>query len=129
MGIPIMKNPYAPAFWCVCFALVLLSAAYFYGVMLAHRIDTAMVFLDSACLVIGTLSIGVVAWASYQNQKVKKKLLEQGKTRVAIWDTKVALRRVETVFDRYFWGSYWQPGRTFQEVMGDLTGTPLEKSL
>jgi len=43
-----------------------------------------MVFLDSACLVIGTLSIGVVAWASYQNQKVKKKLLEQGKTRVAI---------------------------------------------
>ena len=129
MGIPIMKNPYAPAFWCVCFALVLLSAAYFYGVMLAHQIDKAMVFLDSACLVIGTLSIGVVAWASYQNQRVKKKLLEQGKTRVAIWDTKVALRRVETVFDRYFWGSYWQPGRTFQEVMGELTGTPLEKSL
>ncbi len=124
-----MKNPYAPAFWCVCFALVLLSAAYFYGVMLAHQIDKAMVFLDSACLVIGTLSIGVVAWASYQNQRVKKKLLEQGKTRVAIWDTKVALRRVETVFDRYFWGSYWQPGRTFQEVMGELTGTPLEKSL
>lgn len=59
----------------------------------------------------------------------EEKLLEQGKTRVAIWDTKVALRRVETVFDRYFWGSYWQPGRTFQEVMGDLTGTPLEKSL
>ena len=129
MGIPIMKNPYAPAFWCVCFALVLLSAAYFYGVMLAHQIDKAMVFLDSACLVIGTLSIGLVAWASYQNQRVKKKLLEQGKTRVAIWDTKVALRRVETVFDRYFWGSYWQPGRTFQEVMGELTGTPLEKSL
>jgi len=124
-----MKNPYAPAFWCVLFALVLLSAAYFYGVMLAHQLDKAMVFLDSACLVIGTLSIGVVAWASYQNQRVKKKLLEQGKTRVAIWDTKVALRRVETVFDRYFWGSYWQPGRTFQEVMGDLTGTPLEKSL
>ena len=71
----------------------------------------------------------MVAWASYQNQRVKKKLLEQGKTRVAIWDTKVALRRVETVFDRYFWGSYWQPGRTFAEVMGELTGTPLEKSL
>ena len=118
-----------PAFWCVVFALVLLSAAYFYGVMLAHQIDKAMVFLDSACLVIGTLSIGVVAWASYQNQRVKRRLLEQGKTRVAIWDTKVALRRVETVFDRYFWGSYWQPGRTFQEVMGELTGTPLEKSL
>ena len=81
MGIPIMKNPYAPAFWCVFFALVLLSATYFYGVMLAHQIDKAMVFLDSACLVIGTLSIGVVAWASYQNLRVKKKLLEQGKTR------------------------------------------------
>lgn len=124
-----MKNPYAPAFWCVFCALVLLSATYFYGVMLAHQIDKAMVFLDSACAVIGTLSIGVVAWASYQNQRVKRRLLEQGKTRVVIWDTKVALRRVETVFDRYFWGSYWQPGRTFQEVMGELTGTPLEKSL
>jgi len=108
-----MKNPYAPAFWCVCFALVLLSAAYFYGVMLAHRIDTAMVFLDSACLVIGTLSIGVVAWASYQNQKVKKKLLEQGKTRVAIWDTKVALRRVETGVRTAISGAaIGQPGRT-----------------
>jgi len=71
----------------------------------------------------------VVAWASLQGQRIKKKQLEQGKTLVQIWDTKVALRRVETVFDRYFWGSYWQPGRTFQEVMGELTGTPLEKSL
>ena len=124
-----MKNPYAPGFWCAIAALVLLSATYFYGVMLAHQLDQAMVFLDSACLVIGTLSIGVVAWASYQNQRVKKKLLEQGKTRVAIWDTKVALRRVETVFDRYFWGSYWHSGRTFEEVMGELKGTPLEQSL
>ncbi len=78
-----MKNPYAPGFWCVFFALVLLSATYFYGVMLAHQIDKAMVFLDSACLVIGTLSIGVVAWASIQNQRVKRKQLEQGKTLVA----------------------------------------------
>ncbi len=124
-----MKNPYAPAFWCVFFALVLLSATYFYGIMLAHQIDKAMVFLDSASALIAVLSIGVVAWASYQGQRIKRRLLEQGKTRVAIWDTKVALRRVETVFDRYFWGSYWQPGRTFQEVMGELTGTPLEKSL
>jgi hypothetical protein len=46
---------------------------------------------------------------------------------VLIWDTKVALRRVETVFDRYFWGSYWQPGRTFAEVMGELTGTRWKK--
>jgi hypothetical protein len=124
-----MKNPYAPAFWCVFFALVLLSATYFYGIMLAHQIDKAMVFLDSASALIAVLSIGVVAWTSWQGQRIKRRLLDQGKTRVAIWDTKVALRRVETVFDRYFWGSYWQPGRTFQEVMGELTGTPLEKSL
>ena len=124
-----MKNPYALGFWCALAALVLLSATYFYGIMLAHQIDKAMVFLDSAAALIAVMAIVVVAWASVQGQKVKKRQLEQGKTRVLIWDTKVALRRVETVFDRYFWGSYWQPGRTFQEVMGELTGTPLEKSL
>ncbi|OLF56383.1 NADH:ubiquinone oxidoreductase subunit N [Pseudomonas chlororaphis] len=124
-----MKNPYALGFWCAIVALVLLSATYFYGVMLAHQIDKAMVFLDSATALVAVTAIVFVAWASFQTQKIKKKQLEQGKTLVAIWDTKVALRRVETVFDRYFWGSYWQPGRTFQEVMGELTGTPLEKSL
>ncbi|MGE7955756.1 NADH:ubiquinone oxidoreductase subunit N [Pseudomonas sp. NPDC089530] len=124
-----MKNPYALGFWCATVALVLLSATYFYGVMLAHQIDKAMIFLDSASALIAVIAIVFVAWASYQTQKIKKRQLEQGKTLVAIWDTKVALRRVETVFDRYFWGSYWQPGRTFQEVMGELTGTPLEKSL
>ena len=129
MGTLIMKNPYAPGFWCAIAALVLLSATYFYGVMLAHQLDQAMVFLDSAAALIAVMAIVVVAWASLQGQRIKKRQLEQGKTLVLIWDTKVALRRVETVFDRYFWGSYWQPGRTFQEVMGDLTGTPLEKSL
>ena len=124
-----MKNPYALGFWCALVALVLLSATYFYGIMLAHQIDKAMVFLDSATALIAVMAIVVVAWASIQVQRVKKRQLEQGKTLVLIWDTKVALRRVETVFDRYFWGSYWQPGRTFQEVMGELTGTPLEKSL
>ena len=124
-----MKNPYVPGFWCAVVALVLLSATYFYGVMLAHQIDKALVFLDSASALIAVMSIVVVAWASYQMQQVKKRQLLQSKTLVLIWDTKVALRRVETVFDRYFWGSYWQPGRTFQEVMGELTGTPLEKSL
>ncbi|NWA04962.1 NADH:ubiquinone oxidoreductase subunit N [Pseudomonas gingeri] len=124
-----MKNPYAPGFWCAVVALVLLSATYFYGVMLAHQIDKALVFLDSASALIAVMSIVVVAWASYQSQQVKKRQLSQSKTLVLVWDTKVALRRVETVFDRYFWGSYWQPGRTFQEVMGELTGTPLEKSL
>jgi len=124
-----MKNPYALGFWCALVALMLLSATYFYGIMLAHQIDKAMVFLDSAVALIAVMAIVVVAWASVQVQRVKKRQLEQGKTRVLIWDTKVALRRVETVFDRYFWGSYWQPGRTFAEVMGELTGTPLEKSL
>jgi len=124
-----MKNPYAPGFWCAIAALVLLSATYFYGIMLAHQIDKALVFLDSATALIAVMAIVVVAWASVQGQRVKKRQFEQGKTLVVIWDTKVALRRVETVFDQYFWGSYWQPGRTFQEVMGELTGTPLEKSL
>jgi len=124
-----MKNPYALGFWCALIALVLLSATYFYGIMLAHQIDKAMVFLDSAVALIAVMAIVVVAWASVQVQRVKKRQLEQGKVLVLIWDTKVALRRVETVFDRYFWGSYWQPGRTFAEVMGELTGTPLEKSL
>ncbi|MHA3735960.1 NADH:ubiquinone oxidoreductase subunit N [Pseudomonas sp. Eth.TT006] len=124
-----MKNPYALGFWCALVALVLLSATYFYGIMLAHQIDKAMVFLDSVTALIAVMAIVVVAWASIQVQRVKKRQLEQGRTLVLIWDTKVALRRVETVFDRYFWGSYWQPGRTFAEVMGELTGTPLEKSL
>jgi hypothetical protein len=105
---------------------VLLSATYFYGIMLAHQIDKAMVFLDSATALIAVMAIVVVAWASVQVQQETP--VEQGKTLVLIWDTKVALRRVETVFDRYFWGSYWQPGRTFAEVMGELTGTPLEKA-
>jgi len=124
-----MKNPYALGFWCALVALVLLSATYFYGIMLAHQIDTAMIFLDSAVALIAVMAIVVVAWTSIQLQRVKKRQLERGKMLVLIWDTKVALRRVETVFDRYFWGSYWQPGRTFAEVMGELTGTPLEKSL
>jgi hypothetical protein len=66
-----MKNPYALGFWCALVALVLLSATYFYGVMLAHQIDKAMVFLDSATA-IAVMAIVVVAWASVQVQRVKK---------------------------------------------------------
>ena len=106
-----------------------LSATYFYGIMLAHQIDKAMVFLDSTVALIAVMAIVVVASALVQSQRLKKRQLEQSKTLLLIWDTKVALRKVETVFDRYFWGSYWQPGQTFAEVMGELTGTPLEKSL
>lgn len=129
MGILIMKNPYAPGFWCAVVAVVLLSATYFYGIMLAHQIDTALFFLDSASALIAVLAIAVVAWALLQTRQIKKRQVEAGQTRVLIWDTKIALRRVETVFDRYFWGSYWQPGRTFEAFMGELTGTPLETSL
>jgi len=110
-----MKNPYALGFWCALVALVLLSATYFYGIMLAHQIDKAMVFLDSATALIAVMAIVVVAWSLVQVQRLKKRQLEQSKTLLLIWDTKVALRKVETVFDRYFWGSYWQPGRTFAE--------------
>ena len=124
-----MKNPYAPGFWCAVVAVVLLSATYFYGIMLAHQIDTALFFLDSASALIAVLAIAVVAWALLQTRQIKKRQVEAGQTRVLIWDTKIALRRVETVFERYFWGSYWQPGRTFEAFMGELTGTPLEKSL
>ena len=124
-----MKNPYAPGFWCAVVAVVLLSATYFYGIMLAHQIDTALFFLDSASALIAVLAIAVVAWALLQTRQIKKRQVEAGQTRVLIWDTKIALRRVEIVFDRYFWGSYWQPGRTFEAFMGELTGTPLEKSL
>lgn len=124
-----MKNPYAPGFWCAVVAVVLLSATYFYGIMLAHQIDTALFFLDSASALIAVLAIAVVAWALLQTRQIKKRQVEAGQTRVLIWDTKIALRRVETVFDRSFWGSYWQPGRTFEAFMGELTGTPLEKSL
>lgn len=59
-----MKNPYAPGFWCAIAALVLLSATYFYGVMLAHQIDKALIFLDSAAALIAVMAIVVVAWAS-----------------------------------------------------------------
>ncbi|WP_047274776.1 hypothetical protein [Pseudomonas lundensis] len=124
-----MKNPYAPGFWCAVVAVVVLSATYFYGIMLAHQIDTALFFLDSASALIAVLAIAVVAWALLQTRQIRKRQVEAGQTRVLIWDTKIALRRVETVFDRYFWGSYWQPGRTFEAFMGELTGTPLEKSL
>ncbi len=67
-----MKNPYAPGFWCAIAALVLLSATYFYGIMLAHQIDKALVFLDSASALIAVMAIVVVAWASVQGQRIKK---------------------------------------------------------
>lgn len=67
-----MKNPYAPGFWCAIAALVLLSATYFYGIMLAHQIDTALIFLDSAAALIAVMAIVVVAVASVQGQRIKK---------------------------------------------------------
>ncbi|MDU9394633.1 NADH:ubiquinone oxidoreductase subunit N [Pseudomonas japonica] len=124
-----MKDPYAVGFWAAVTALGLLTAGYFYGVREVHQLDQARQFLYGAAGLIAALALSALAWIRWQLLKVRRRQLEQGRTLVAIWNTKVALRRVETVFDRYFWGSYWQPGRTFQEVMGELEGTPLERSL
>ncbi len=124
-----MKDPYAPGFWCAVTALVLLTAGYFYGIRQVYELAQAELFLFGAAAVIAAMALTSLAWTSWQQLKTRKRQLAQGRTLVAIWNTKVALRRVETVFDRYFWGSYWQPGRTFQEVMGELEGTPLEQSL
>lgn len=124
-----MKDPYAPGFWAAVTALGLLTTGYFYGVRQLYQLVEAMHFMYAAAALIAALALSALAWSSWQQLKVRKRQLEQGRTLVAIWNTKVALRRVETVFDRYFWGSYWQPGRTFQEVMGELEGTPLEQSL
>ncbi|WP_422422849.1 NADH:ubiquinone oxidoreductase subunit N [Pseudomonas sp. GZD-222] len=124
-----MKDPYAVGFWCSVTALGLLTVGYFYGIKQTHQLHQALVFLYAAGGVIGALALTALAWIAWQQLRVSKRQLAQGRTLVAIWNTKVALRRVETVFDRYFWGSYWQPGRTFQEVMGELEGTPLEQSL
>ncbi len=124
-----MKDPYAPGFWCAVTALILLTAGYFYGIRDAYELAEAELFLFGAAAVIAAMALTSLAWTSWQQLKTRKRQLAQGRTLVAIWNTKVALRRVETVFVRYFWGSYWQPGRTFQEVMGELEGTPLEQSL
>ena len=124
-----MKDPYAPGFWCATGALVLLTATYLYTMVQGHQLAQALVLLDSALAFIGVGALFVLAWCAWQNVQIKKRQETQGHTLVLIWDTKVALRKVETVFDRYFWGSYWQPGRTFAEVMGDLSGTPLDKAV
>jgi hypothetical protein len=66
----------------VLFALVLLSATYFYGIMLAHQLDKALVFLDSASALIAVLAIAVVAWAFLQTRKSRSVRLNR-QTRVA----------------------------------------------
>jgi len=124
-----MKDPYAPGFWCAVTILGTLTAGYFYGIRHTHQMGQALQFLYAAAAVTAAVALVALAWIAWQQLHLNKREVVQGRTLVAIWNTKVALRRVETVFDRYFWGSYWQPGRTFQEVMGELEGTPLEQSL
>ena len=123
------RDSYAPGFWCATAALGLLAGTYFYGVVQEHRLEQTLTFLHSALAVLAVIALGVLAWTSYETLQWHKRQEHLAHTRVLIWDAKVALRKVETVFDRYFWGSYWQPGRSFQEVMGDLEGTPLQRSL
>lgn len=124
-----MKDPYAAGFWCLLAILGTLTTGYFYGIRHTHQLNQAVQFLYAAAAVTAAAALCGLAWIAWQHLQLNRRELSQGHTLVTIWNTKVALRRVETVFDRYFWGSYWQPGRTFQEVMGELSGTPLEKSL
>ncbi|TFF43024.1 NADH:ubiquinone oxidoreductase subunit N [Pseudomonas sp. RIT623] len=124
-----MKDPYAPGFWCTVTILGTLSAGYFYGIRHTHTMNHAVQFLYAAAAVTGAVALCGLVWIAWQQLHLNRREVAQGRTLLTIWNTKVALRRVETVFDRYFWGSYWHSGRTFEEVMGELKGTPLEQSL
>ena len=124
-----MKDPYAPGFWCSVTILGTLTASYFYGIRQTQQMNQAVHFLYAAAAVTVAVVLVALTWIAWQQLHLNKREVIQGRTLLTIWNTKVALRRVETVFDRYFWGSYWHSGRTFQEFMGELTGTPLEKSL
>lgn len=124
-----MKDPYASGFWCSVTILGTLTAGYFYGIRHVHSMDHALRFMYAAAAITAAVALCALAWIAWQQLRLNKREVIQGHTLVTIWNTKVALRRVETVFDRYFWGSYWHSGRTFEEVMGELKGTPLEHSL
>jgi len=124
-----MKDPYAPGFWCSVTILGTLTAGYFYGIRHTHQMNQAVQFLYAAAAVTAAVALLGLTWIAWQQLHLNKREVIQGRTLLTIWNTKVALRRVETVFDRYFWGSYWHSGRTFEEVMGELKGTPLEQSL
>ncbi|MBA1202221.1 NADH:ubiquinone oxidoreductase subunit N [Pseudomonas capeferrum] len=124
-----MKDPYAPGFWCSMLILGTLTGGYFFGIRDAYQLDQAVHFLYAAAAVTVAAALGALVWIAWQQLRLNKREVTQARTLVTIWNTKVALRRVETVFDRYFWGSYWHSGRTFEEVMGELKGTPLEQSL
>lgn len=124
-----MKDPYASGFWCALLILGTLTASYFYGIRQAYYLNQAVHFLYAAAAVIVAYSLTTLTWIAWQQLRLNKREVVQGHTLLTIWNTKVALRRVETVFDRYFWGSYWHSGRTFEEVMGELKGTPLDQSL
>ncbi len=125
-----MKNPYAPGFWCAVVALVLLSATYFYGVMLAHQIDKAPGLSrqrygvdrgDVHC----RGGLGQLPGAAGEETPI----VPEQDPGAGLGTPKLPCAGSKPSSTGYFWGSYWQPGRTFQEVMGELTGTPLEKSL
>lgn len=124
-----MKDPYAPAFWCALAILGVLTGGYFFGIRSAYDLHRAQLFLYAAAGLVVAAALVTLAWIAWQHLHLNRRELVQGHTLVTIWNTKVALRRVETVFDRYLWGSHWQGGRTFEEVMGELRGTPLDQSL
>ncbi|MDR4241363.1 NADH:ubiquinone oxidoreductase subunit N, partial [Bacillus mycoides] len=112
-----MKDPYAPGFWCSVTILGTLTASYFYGIRQTQQMNQAVHFLYAAAAVTVAVALVALTWIAWQQLRLNKREVVQGRTLLTIWNTKVALRRVETVFDRYFWGSYWHSGRTFEEVM------------
>ncbi|MBA1193027.1 NADH:ubiquinone oxidoreductase subunit N [Pseudomonas entomophila] len=124
-----MKDPYAPVFWCALAILGVLTGGYFFGIRSAYDLHRAQLFLYAAAGLVVAAALVTLAWIAWQHLHLNRRELVQGHTLVTIWNTKVALRRVEMVFDRYLWGSHWQGGRTFEEVMGELRGTPLDQSL
>lgn len=124
-----MKDPYAPAFWCALLVLGTMTAGYFQGIRHALQLSHAVQFLQAVALLSIAGALVALSWIAWQSLKLNRREVRQGHTLVTIWNTKVALHRVETVFDRYFWGSYWHSGRTFEEVMGERKDTPLEQCL
>lgn len=96
-----MKDPYAPGFWCSVTILGTLTASYFYGIRQTQQMNQAVHFLYAAAAVTVAVALVALTWIAWQQLRLNKREVVQGRTLLTIWNTKVALRRVETVFDRY----------------------------
>lgn len=72
--------------------------------------NQAVQFLYAAAAVTAAVALCGLAWIAWQHLHLNKREVAQGRTLLTIWNTKVALRRVETVFDRYFGVATGTPG-------------------